>query len=41
MGSQATVKEGSVKKTKEKVAIKVYEVRHGAFPFTPSVALHC
>ena len=41
LGSQATVKEGLVKKTKEKVAVKVYEVRHGAFPLAPCVTLHC
>ena len=30
MGSQATVKEGMVKKDKSKVAIKIYDVRTAA-----------
>eukprot|EP01043_Picozoa_sp_COSAG02_P024982 COSAG02_NODE_1386_length_12941_cov_32.080128_7_plen_181_part_00 len=41
LGSQATVKEGLVKKTKGKVAIKVYEVRHITFSLAPSSTLRC
>ena len=36
LGSQATLKEGLVKKTKEKVAIKVYEVRDITSSFAPT-----
>lgn len=39
LGSQATVKEGLVKKTKEKVAIKVYEVRCDNVAFACGLAL--
>jgi hypothetical protein len=35
LGSQATVKEGLEKKTKTKVAVKIYDVRSG-MPLLPS-----